>query len=116
LSFYPELTLPGFLRALEFYNGILFLTTNRIGAFDDAILSRVHIQLFYPNLSPEQRQQVWKAFITKLETERPLIQVKYAVKEYLRSSEMRDFEMNGREIRNGRSHVPIQASIEPKSV
>lgn len=25
---------PGFLRALEFYDGILFLTTNRIGAFD----------------------------------------------------------------------------------
>lgn len=98
-----ELTLPlsGFLRALEFYDGILFLTTNRVGTFDDAILSRVHIQLFYPNLDESQRQKLWMTFLTKLEADRPSIQVKYAVKEYLRSSEMREFEMNGREIRNG---------------
>jgi len=91
----------GFLRALEFYDGILFLTTNRVGAFDDAILSRVHIQMFYPDLNSEQRYMLWKTFINKLEAEKPSMQVKYAVKEYLRSSEMKDFEMNGREIRNG---------------
>jgi hypothetical protein len=62
----------------------LFLTTNRVGAFDDAILSRVHIRLFYPDLNAEQRLQVWKTFINKLEVEKPSIQVKYAVKEYLR--------------------------------
>jgi hypothetical protein len=44
---------------------------------------------------------LWRTFINKLETEKPSMQVKYAVKEYLRSSEMKDFEMNGREIRNG---------------
>lgn len=102
---FVRLTAPlsGFLRALEFYDGILFLTTNRVGAFDDAILSRVHIQLFYPNLDASQRQKLWMTFLTKLEADRPSIQVKYAVKEYLRSSEMREFEMNGREIRNGES-------------
>ncbi|KAH8900654.1 P-loop containing nucleoside triphosphate hydrolase protein [Thozetella sp. PMI_491] len=89
-----------FLRALEFYEGILFLTTNRVGTFDDAILSRVHIQLFYPDLNEKQRQTMWGTFIDKLERERPSMQIKYAVKEYLRSSEMRAFEMNGREIRN----------------
>jgi hypothetical protein len=44
---------------------------------------------------------VWETFINKLEVERPSIQVKYAVKEYLRSEEIEKFEMNGREIRNG---------------
>ena len=91
----------GFLHALEFYDGLLFLTTNRVGTFDDVIMSRVHIQMFYPDLNAEQRHTVWNNFIHKLEAERPLMQVKYAVKEYLRSSEMKDFEMNGREIRNG---------------
>lgn len=91
----------GFLHALDFYDGLLFLTTNRVGTFDDAILSRVHIQMFYPDLNAEQRQTVWSNFIHKLETDRPSMQVKYAVKEYLRSREMKDFEMNGREIRNG---------------
>lgn len=89
-----------FLRALELYDGILFLTTNRVGTFDDAILSRVHVQLFYPDLDDEQRLTMWTTFIKKLESDRPHIQVKYALKEYLRSSEMRKFKMNGREIRN----------------
>lgn len=91
----------GFLRALEFYSGVLFLTTNRVGTFDDAILSRVHIQLFYPNLDNEQRHKIWMNFIKKLEQDRPSMQVKYAFKEFLRSSPMYNFEMNGREIRNG---------------
>jgi SpoVK/Ycf46/Vps4 family AAA+-type ATPase len=35
-----------FMRALEFYSGILFLTTNRVGTMDEAFKSRVHISLF----------------------------------------------------------------------
>jgi hypothetical protein len=57
--------------------------------------------MFYPDLNAEQRYTVWSNFIHKLEVERPSMQVKYAVKEYLRSGEMKDFEMNGREIRSG---------------
>lgn len=39
-----------FLRVLEYYAGILFLTTNRIGDFDEAFSSRIHISLHYPTL------------------------------------------------------------------
>jgi AAA+ superfamily predicted ATPase len=35
-----------FLRMLEYYKGLLFLTTNRVGSFDEAFKSRVHISLF----------------------------------------------------------------------
>lgn len=35
-----------FLRALEFYSGILFLTTNRVGTIDEAFKSRIHISLY----------------------------------------------------------------------
>lgn len=32
-----------FLRVLEYYAGILFLTTNRVGTFDEAFKSRIHM-------------------------------------------------------------------------
>lgn len=32
-----------FLRALEYFQGLLFLTTNRVGTFGDALISRIHI-------------------------------------------------------------------------
>jgi hypothetical protein len=92
----------GFLRALEFYDGILFLTTNRVGSFDDAFISRVHIQLYYPDFTDEQRQQVWKTFIDKLATDRgDYMRLNIDAKEYLRGADMRALKWNGREIRNG---------------
>ena len=92
----------GFLRALEFYDGILFLTTNRVGAFDDAFVSRVHVQIYYPDFTNEQRQLVWKTFIDKLATERgDYMRLNIDAKEYLRGSELRALEWNGREIKNG---------------
>lgn len=39
-----------FLRVLEYYSGILFLTTNRVGVFDQAFRSRIHMSFFYPKL------------------------------------------------------------------
>ncbi|KAL5114046.1 hypothetical protein ACEQ8H_008060 [Pleosporales sp. CAS-2024a] len=52
-----------FLRMLEYYKGLLFLTTNRVGAFDEAFKSRVHISLFYPNFDKDTTIKVWKTFI-----------------------------------------------------
>jgi hypothetical protein len=42
-----------FLRLLEYFNGVLFLTTNRYEVIDDAIMSRVtaHIRYEYPTKS-----------------------------------------------------------------
>jgi len=40
-----------FLRSLEYYAGILFLTTNRVGAIDPAFRSRIQMSLFYHKLS-----------------------------------------------------------------
>ncbi|TGJ75550.1 hypothetical protein E0Z10_g10983, partial [Xylaria hypoxylon] len=36
-----------FLRALEYYRGVLFLTTNRVQTFDAAFTSRIHVALHY---------------------------------------------------------------------
>jgi hypothetical protein len=38
----------------------LFLTTNRIGDFDEAVVSRVHISLYYPVLDRDATRQVFE--------------------------------------------------------
>jgi hypothetical protein len=49
-----------FLRVLEYYKGILFMTTNREMDIDDAILSRgtAHIKYQYPE--PKNLSKLWK--------------------------------------------------------
>ncbi|KAI9695092.1 MAG: hypothetical protein M1820_008917 [Bogoriella megaspora] len=54
-----------FLRIMEYYKGLLFLTTNRVGTFDEAFKSRVHISLFYPNFDKETTVEVWETFIAQ---------------------------------------------------
>lgn len=48
-----------FLRALEYYKGVLFLTTNRVEAFDSAFTSRIHVALHYRKLNDEDRGRIW---------------------------------------------------------
>ena len=54
-----------FLRHVEYYRGILFLTTNRITTFDEAFLSRIHVALHFTELSRETKAQIWRAFLGK---------------------------------------------------
>ncbi|GMG06266.1 unnamed protein product [Aspergillus oryzae] len=51
-----------FLRLLEYYQGILILTTNRVKNIDDAFHSRIHMTLKYPNLGVEARGKIWQNF------------------------------------------------------
>ncbi|KAK4220782.1 hypothetical protein QBC38DRAFT_505454 [Podospora fimiseda] len=55
-----------FLKILEYYFGILFLTTNRVGAIDDAFRSRLHLTLFYPPLGKKQTNKIWKNNLMRL--------------------------------------------------
>lgn len=54
-----------FLRVLEYYKGILFLTTNRVQIFDAAFQSRIHIFLDDPELNAESRLTIWKNFLSQ---------------------------------------------------
>jgi hypothetical protein len=51
---------------LEYYPGILILTTNRVGTFDEAIKSRVHCALYYPKLTERRTFRVWQMNIQTL--------------------------------------------------
>ncbi|KAL6697246.1 P-loop containing nucleoside triphosphate hydrolase protein [Trichoderma pleuroticola] len=63
-----------FLRTLEYYEGILFLTTNRVGVFDEAFKSRIHISLYYPPLQQDQTLKIWNSHIQKA-TQDPRIKI-----------------------------------------
>lgn len=56
-----------FLRVLEYYAGILFLTTNRVGDFDEAFSSRIHISLHYPKLNEKKTTEVFKLNMAMIE-------------------------------------------------
>lgn len=47
-----------FLRLLEYYKGILFLTTNRVDNIDAAFESRIHLSLQYEELDTASRHHV----------------------------------------------------------
>ena len=56
-----------FLRVLEYYSGILILTTNRVGEFDEAFKSRIHISLYYPKLDRKSTIKIWETNLNRVE-------------------------------------------------
>jgi SpoVK/Ycf46/Vps4 family AAA+-type ATPase len=55
-----------FLRQLEYYNGILFLTTNRVGDIDPAFKSRVHVTLEYKPLNRQTTLEIYRLHLRKV--------------------------------------------------
>jgi SpoVK/Ycf46/Vps4 family AAA+-type ATPase len=54
-----------FLRLLDYYPGMLFLTTNRTDILDEAFASRITLSLDYPKLEVERRAKVWRTMFEK---------------------------------------------------
>ncbi|KAH8744233.1 P-loop containing nucleoside triphosphate hydrolase protein, partial [Hyaloscypha finlandica] len=55
-----------FLRLMEYYKGLLFLTTNRIDDFDNAFHNRIHVTIKYENLTIESRTNIWRSLLRRL--------------------------------------------------
>lgn len=53
-----------FLRTLEYFDGLLFMTTNRADDIDDAILSRCAAIIDYRVPSTDDARQVWQVLAT----------------------------------------------------
>lgn len=49
-----------FLRVLEYFNGLLFLTTNRVDDIDEAIVSRCIALIKYHPPGNEARRRIWR--------------------------------------------------------
>ncbi|KAI3321502.1 P-loop containing nucleoside triphosphate hydrolase protein [Xylariaceae sp. AK1471] len=112
-----------FLRALEYYRGVLFLTTNRVQAFDSAFLSRIHVALHYKNLRDEDRERIWANKIERLERESlGAVRISTAARGLLLSSpdsndgakRLHSLKWNGREIRNALQTMLALAESEAR--
>ncbi|RXW14746.1 hypothetical protein EST38_g11108 [Candolleomyces aberdarensis] len=91
-----------FLRKLEYYQGILILTTNLITHCDIAFESRIHFTIHYPPLSMESRRQIWETFISQIPGKPTVTQSDI--------DELAKVSLNGRQIKNSVSVAQSFAS------
>ncbi|KAL1877964.1 hypothetical protein Daus18300_002318 [Diaporthe australafricana] len=85
-----------FLRMLEYYRGILFLTSNRMKSIDVAFQSRISIGVKFSHMTPDTREEIWLNFINRFDSSNQ------AARDDLkhRIEEIKDWSLNGRQIRN----------------
>ncbi|KAI4144378.1 MAG: hypothetical protein LQ340_006676, partial [Diploschistes diacapsis] len=81
-----------FLRQLEYYRGVMFLTSNRVNDFDTAFESRIHLTIHYPPLDIPSRLHVWKTFVQMGDLESQLSGMDL--------ENLAKIEVNGRQIKN----------------
>ena len=86
-----------FLRLLEYFQGILFLTTNRVETFDDAFQSRIHVALRYGDLTTKAKRTVWKMFLEKVREKDGVEIVTFKESDY---DKLARHNLNGRQIKN----------------
>lgn len=83
-----------FLRQLEYFQGIVFLTFNRVSGFDRAIKSRIHLLLGFNTPDIDGRRSLWKQMLGKIPPE----EIEFDIEEALAMVE--GYPVNGREISN----------------
>jgi hypothetical protein len=64
-----------FLRKLEYFEGVLFLTSNLLHQFDDAILDRIHLAIEYDKLQKAARESIITQFLERVDEGRTLSNV-----------------------------------------
>jgi SpoVK/Ycf46/Vps4 family AAA+-type ATPase len=121
-----------FLRILDYYNGILFMTTNRAGTLDEAFKSRIHYHVYYPPLDRNQTREIWQINIQRLK----LVEAEHSKHDILGPMEIPEGEIlnfaemqfdakaqnrwNGRQIRNAfqvaRSLARADAAAEKERI
>ncbi|KAK9855297.1 hypothetical protein MYU51_002701 [Penicillium brevicompactum] len=86
-----------FLRLLEYFQGILFLTTNRVETFDDAFQSRIHVALRYGDLTTKAKRSIWKMFLERVRAIEGVHTAAFSEADYDMLSR---HTLNGRQIKN----------------
>ncbi|KAL2004777.1 hypothetical protein VTN00DRAFT_3305 [Thermoascus crustaceus] len=81
-----------FLRLFEYYEGILFLTTNRVENIDSAFESRIHVSIQYADLDVTSRRHIWSTFLGRVANK-----AVFSDEELVKLAEV---QLNGRQIKN----------------
>lgn len=100
-----------FLRKLEYYDGIIFFTTNRVKTIDEAIASRIHLSLRYDDLHEVARKKVWTGQLAKAVT-------RYGGADCSSDdlNRLAGKKLNGRQITNATSVAQAMAAFDKKAV
>jgi len=93
-----------FLRLLEYHQGVLFLTTNRVKCFDEAFHSRISVALKYNDLTDQSREVIWTNLLESAKI------TGFDVKELAKH------KLNGRQIRTAIRLAQALAYSEGKTV
>ncbi|KAI0468981.1 P-loop containing nucleoside triphosphate hydrolase protein [Xylaria cf. heliscus] len=100
-----------FLKELEYFSGIIFLTTNRVETFDRAMKSRIHLALGFTPPGTLVRRQMWtQALGTIPNDELGISDVCEAV------NIVAERNLNGREIYNTLNTARTIATFEHKKL
>lgn len=87
-------------RTLEYFNGVLFLTTNRVGTFDQAFQSRIHVTLGLPSFDQHRRSSVWAIFLQDLAAKGAITDSRFKTLTKAVAEKWSKEKLNGRQIRN----------------
>lgn len=85
-----------FLRQVEYYQGIILLTTNRRDSFDPAFKSRIHFSIDYPDLDLDARRTIWGMFLRRTSESGDVV-VDITENELI---DLARLQLNGRQIKN----------------
>jgi hypothetical protein len=96
-----------FLRLLEYFEGIMFLTTNRVENMDAAFESRIHLSLQYNELDKPSRRQIWSRFLDRSSQTRNSNIGAFTEAEL---DKLAKVQLNGRQIKNVLKTAQLLAS------
>ncbi|KAI0419362.1 P-loop containing nucleoside triphosphate hydrolase protein [Xylaria grammica] len=94
-----------FLVLLEYYTGVLILTTNRTSGIDPAFESRIDISMTYNPLTKDTRREIWSNFIRRLPSSAADLHDKDL-------DSLAEWPLNGRQIKSAVKTAHILASHE----
>lgn len=79
-----------FLRMLEYHQGLLYLTTNRVKSFDPAFFSRISVAIRYDEFTDVERLKVWNNLFAFAKIDTSQLDIERLSKH----------DINGRQIKN----------------
>ncbi|KAH9204416.1 P-loop containing nucleoside triphosphate hydrolase protein [Leptodontidium sp. 2 PMI_412] len=97
-----------FLRHMEYFHGVMILTTNRVETMDVAFDSRVDIRLHYPPLPASSRRQIWANFLARLPEKSTFTDAEL--------DQLAELDLNGRQIKSAVKTAQLLASGKGEGV
>lgn len=99
------------LRVLEYFKGILIMTTNRVMTFDVAMLSRCHYAVNFKSLTLKQEKEIWQGYVRQLTDQNS--SKKSEIQRWVEQVTKKPTKLSGREIRNLFTTAQTLAQAEP---